>query len=1094
MANEVKTPIPARIYNAAVGGHVAGTEDIYDDTKGKTQKQINTEVEQSLGSGGSVDSRIQNAVNNEKSRAEGVESSQAERITTLENAVGSGGSVDERIATEGAKHYLKSETYTKDEVHGLITTPNQQYITVTATAQTTAVTDLLPTTGAADTIYRVGNWDGSQFDASVYSEYAWNSSQYVHLSTKTKIGEVFDISAYHATGGTLAKYADLTAALDGGNNIPQELQMGGMSVKFVQSSDNKYVQCRLTTNEWSTNTADWAIADEGIYVDNSEFVRVETDSKGRILWAIKTDGSIYYGAGVPQQVIDYINEKIAELSLDEYENIVAFLNDLEKGDKTLQTLLNEKVDKVAGKSLIDNEYANGVSYVENPEFVKIVTDYEGKILYAVKTDGSFVFGAGVPQQVIDYIEEKISSLSLDEYEDIVAFLSDYLGRDTTLKTMIDGINARIPELADFNEYIQVTTDSENKILEGITKKGVKRINIPIDTPSANIEHVENPNWLEVKTDNNGKLIEGVRKDGSKFIGQFDAETEKIIKNLTENSGSVINIPVLDADFDTNLPYKVYNGNVEDNSVKGTDAAKYVFDLGVQENKDWIVRFKFRMTENIFNQERNAIIANIGLLRVTAIPIPLTQHQEQFEYEGVMQTENWPTYDGGIVFNYNSIDNLWENRNLGKQSFSVRYTGSGDIVTLENDGNGLILTVDGNITTYTFANYANVSELYAAMSANNELALQFISIDHRTCDELAKFGPIRLKDTFYVNEDGTVFDEGNEHPVEDNAPLFLRYAVPDNWFQVEMFKKGGKVYCICDGKLTTIQTSYVGNQLVLGGDCGVLFKDFVFCDNNTLDTEIVNGKVVSSVNPSVIIFECHGMYDGPSYTVTPQVCPAGEAFNSANPDSMEYFFSDLEKKGYLPVSIEDIASYYTAGTPLPKRCYVHIFDDRRWQICLNNELRRVFSRHNATPALAMITDVDPVVSDIIHNGETITKKQAVGICKAAGFNVISHTAKHRNVPRSTKPSDQEHFFEQDLYNADDIYANGSILVYPGGDVNVYNQDVMEFVGFKLGIEIYHKNNTPNYRHNRFMLSRVNIGRIIYNTGEFYDYDYYTDLII
>jgi len=49
-------------------------------------------------------------------------------------------------------------------------------VSVTATEQTTDVTDVLPTTGAADTIYRVGNWDGSQFDASVYSEYAWNDS------------------------------------------------------------------------------------------------------------------------------------------------------------------------------------------------------------------------------------------------------------------------------------------------------------------------------------------------------------------------------------------------------------------------------------------------------------------------------------------------------------------------------------------------------------------------------------------------------------------------------------------------------------------------------------------------------------------------------------------------------------------------------------------------------------------------------------------------------------------------------------------------------------------------------------------------------
>jgi hypothetical protein len=90
------------------------------------------------------------------------------------------------------------------------------------------------------------------------------------------------------------------------------------------------VQYRLTADEWSTNTDDWAIADEGVYVENPEFVYVKTDAESKILWAIKADGSIYYGAGVPQQVIDYINE-----TLDDYEDIVAFLNDLEKGDKTL---------------------------------------------------------------------------------------------------------------------------------------------------------------------------------------------------------------------------------------------------------------------------------------------------------------------------------------------------------------------------------------------------------------------------------------------------------------------------------------------------------------------------------------------------------------------------------------------------------------------------------------------------------------------------------------------------------------------------------------------------------------------------------------
>ena len=36
--------IPARIKNAAIGGHVAGTEDIVDDVLEKTQAEINSDL------------------------------------------------------------------------------------------------------------------------------------------------------------------------------------------------------------------------------------------------------------------------------------------------------------------------------------------------------------------------------------------------------------------------------------------------------------------------------------------------------------------------------------------------------------------------------------------------------------------------------------------------------------------------------------------------------------------------------------------------------------------------------------------------------------------------------------------------------------------------------------------------------------------------------------------------------------------------------------------------------------------------------------------------------------------------------------------
>ena len=73
-------------------------------------------------------------------------------------------------------------------------------------------------------------------------------------------GYVFDVSAYNNN----TKYSDLSAALAA---IPDSVKKGGMNVKFIQSSDNKYVQYRYmsddaTTVATFTNSANWQGVDD----------------------------------------------------------------------------------------------------------------------------------------------------------------------------------------------------------------------------------------------------------------------------------------------------------------------------------------------------------------------------------------------------------------------------------------------------------------------------------------------------------------------------------------------------------------------------------------------------------------------------------------------------------------------------------------------------------------------------------------------------------------------------------------------------------------------------------------------------------------
>lgn len=176
--------------------------------------------------------------------------------------------VNADVQTELGDRYTKEETYSKEQLDSLITSPDVSYVTVVATDQTTDVTDLLPATGADDTIYRVGNWDGTQYDTTVFSLYAWDGTDYVCLAVRSFVGEVYDISANHPDGqGNPTTYADLTAALGtDGANVPSGIRRGGMSIKFIQTSDNNYVQYRymlndVTTTATFTNPDNWLSAD-----------------------------------------------------------------------------------------------------------------------------------------------------------------------------------------------------------------------------------------------------------------------------------------------------------------------------------------------------------------------------------------------------------------------------------------------------------------------------------------------------------------------------------------------------------------------------------------------------------------------------------------------------------------------------------------------------------------------------------------------------------------------------------------------------------------------------------------------------------------
>lgn len=211
MANTIK--IPGELESVATGNKVVDVANVKDKTKGnKSQFQINAEHEAAL-----------------------------------------------------SDRYTKEETYNKEEVEQMVTPPSPDYKYYATYAEMIA-----ETSHPAGAIYRVSSYDGTQVDATSYTEYTWNGSEYKILDVKSQVNEVFDITVYNSN----TKYADLTAALGvDGANVPEGVRRGGMSIKFVQSSDNNYLQFRLMADSFSTNISDWQGVDDEPIIESKNLVK-----------------------------------------------------------------------------------------------------------------------------------------------------------------------------------------------------------------------------------------------------------------------------------------------------------------------------------------------------------------------------------------------------------------------------------------------------------------------------------------------------------------------------------------------------------------------------------------------------------------------------------------------------------------------------------------------------------------------------------------------------------------------------------------------------------------------------------------------------
>ena len=98
---------------------------------------------------------------------------------------------------------------------------------------------------------------------------------------------IYDVTANN-DGATFLSLSALLLSDNLSTLIPTSVRHGGMSIRFVQSSDNKYIQARLMANSFTTDISAWQSVDDKIKVGSKNLIESGAVEK----WLAKTEETV----------------------------------------------------------------------------------------------------------------------------------------------------------------------------------------------------------------------------------------------------------------------------------------------------------------------------------------------------------------------------------------------------------------------------------------------------------------------------------------------------------------------------------------------------------------------------------------------------------------------------------------------------------------------------------------------------------------------------------------------------------------------------------------------------------------------------------
>ena len=310
--------------------------------------------------------------------------------------------------------------------------------------------------------------------------------------------------------------------------------------------------------------AETRIKELGEYADSPEFIRVYTDANGKFLWGIRADGTVEWAKGVPTPVKEALRELESKINTDnngKFEEI-----------ETSLVALQDAVDVINAslKPLTDT-----FSFQDSPEFVNVVTDADGKVLFGLTAEGKPYF----PKNTMYSVESNQEFLAawLDSAGHVLFGLrtdgstyvakADFLTKIEEIMKLLDEnsikdeeIAAQVKQLQDTfsivsnDEWLHAVVDAEGKLLFGIKAENGEVVMPKQDTYKV----VKNDEWLAAWLDSQDRILFGVKADGtfwaakSNFAGDsnYDEQIEDINNTLSSMQGTIKDLADKIADINT----------------------------------------------------------------------------------------------------------------------------------------------------------------------------------------------------------------------------------------------------------------------------------------------------------------------------------------------------------------------------------------------------------------------------------------------------------------------------------------------------------------------------------------------------------------